>query len=73
MGCNGRLWQVQGTYLNTEQEGGSKKEKGKEVNGKVLCFYSGESRRDDISTIVKTECTRVVRKEVNKAVYDDIA
>jgi len=43
------------------------------VNGKVLRFYSGESRCDNISTIVKTECTRVVRKEVDKAVYDDIA
>jgi len=43
------------------------------VNGKMLRFYSGESRCDDISTIVKTECARVVRKEVDKAVYDDIA
>ena len=74
MGCNGRPWQVQGTYLNTEKERSSKKGKGKgEWKGKMLCFYSGESRRDDISTIVKTECTRVVCKEVDKAVYDDIA
>ena len=43
------------------------------MNGEMLCFYSGESRHDDISTIVKTECARVVRKEVDKAVYDDIA
>ena len=39
----------------------------------MLCFYSGESRRDDISTIVKTECARVVCQKVDKAVYDDIA
>jgi len=43
------------------------------LNGKVLRFYSGKSHRDDISTIVKTECTRVVYQEVDKAVYDDIA
>ena len=43
------------------------------MNGKVLRFYSGESRRDDISTIVKTEYTRVVCKEADKAVYNDIA
>ena len=43
------------------------------MNGKVLRFYSGESCRDDISTIVKTKCARVVYKEVDKAVYDDIA
>ena len=29
--------------------------------------------RNNISTIVKTECARVVCKEVDKAVYDDIA
>jgi len=29
MGRNGRPWQVQGTYLNTEEERGSKKGKGK--------------------------------------------
>ena len=39
----------------------------------MLRFYSGESCHDDISTIVKTECARVVCKEVDKAVYDDIA
>jgi len=39
----------------------------------MLCFYLGESHRDDISTIVKAECARVVCKEVDKAVYDDIA
>jgi len=33
----------------------------------------GKSHRDDISTIIKTECARVVYKEVDKAVYDDIA
>ena len=74
MGCNGRPWQVQGTYLNTEKERSSKKGKGKgEWKGKMLRFYSGELCRDDISTIVKTECARVVCKEVDKAVYDDIA
>ena len=39
----------------------------------MLRFYSGESCHDDISTIVKTECARVVHKEVDKAIYDDIA
>ena len=39
----------------------------------MLCFYSGELRHDDISTIVKTKCARIVHKEVDKAVYDDIA
>ena len=39
----------------------------------MLCFYLGESCRDDNSTIVKTKCTRIVHKEVDKAVYDDIA
>jgi len=39
----------------------------------VLYFYSGESCCDDISTIVKTKCARVVHQEVDKAVYDDIA
>ena len=39
----------------------------------MLRFYSEESCCDDISTIVKTECARVVCKEVDKAVYDDIA
>ena len=39
----------------------------------MLCLYLGELRHNDISTIVKTECARVVRKEVDKAVYDDIA
>jgi len=39
----------------------------------MLHFYSGESRHDDISTIVKTEYARVVYQEVDKAVYDDIA
>ena len=43
------------------------------MNGKVLRFYSEELRRDNTSTIVKTECARVVCKEVGKAVYDDIA
>ena len=38
----------------------------------MLCFYLGESRCDNISTIVKTECARVVCKKVDKAVYDDI-
>jgi len=39
----------------------------------MLHFYLRESCHNDISTIVKTECTKVVRKEVDKAVYDDIA
>ena len=39
----------------------------------MLCFYSGESHCNDISTIIKTECARVVCKKVDKAVYDDIA
>ena len=38
----------------------------------MLCFYSEESCRDNISTIVKAECARVVCKKVDKAVYDDI-
>ena len=74
MGRTGRPWQVQSTYLNTEKKRGNKKgkEKGK-WKRKMLRFYSEESCHDDISTIVKAECTRVVRKEVDKAVYDDIA
>ena len=39
----------------------------------MLCFYSGESRRDEISTIVETKCTRVVHQKVNETVYDDVA
>ena len=39
----------------------------------MLCLYLGELRCNDISTIVQTECARVVRKEVDKAVSDDIA
>jgi len=39
----------------------------------MLCFYLGESHCNNISTIIKTECARVVCKKVDKAVYDDIA
>jgi len=73
-GRNGSLWQVQSTYLNTEEKRSNKKGKGKgKWKGKMLRFYLGELRRNDISTIVKAECARVVHKEVDKAVYDDIA
>jgi len=73
-GRNGRLWQVQSTYLNTEEKRSNKKGEGKgKWKGKMLHFYLEESRCDNISTIVKAECARVVHKEVDKAVYDDIA
>ena len=74
MGCSGRPWQVHSTYLNTEEKRSNKKGEGKgKWKGKMLHFYLEESCRDNISTIVKAECARVVHKEVDKAVYDDIA
>jgi len=39
----------------------------------MLCFYLKESRCDEISSVVKTECTWVVHEEVNKTVDDDVA
>jgi len=38
-----------------------------------LCFYSEESCHDGTLAIIKAECTRVVHKEVDKAVDDDVA
>ena len=39
----------------------------------MLCFYLKESCCDEISSVVKSECTWVVHEEVNKTVDDDVA
>jgi len=39
----------------------------------MLCFYSGESCRDEALTIVKAKCTWIVSEEVNEAVNDNVA
>jgi len=39
----------------------------------MLRFHSKELRRDRTLSIVKAECTRVVREEVDKTIDDDVA
>jgi len=39
----------------------------------MLCFYSKESYHDRTLSIVETECPRVICKEVNKTIDDDVA
>lgn len=39
----------------------------------MLCFYSKGSHHSGASSIVKTECTRVVCEEVDKTIDDDVA
>jgi len=39
----------------------------------MLCFCSREPRRDGTLSVVKAKCFRVVCKEVDKAIDDDVA
>ena len=36
----------------------------------MLCFYSKESYRNEILSVIKTECAWVVHKEVNETIDD---